>query len=98
MAVVTRLASDKEGPDYRRALATALAAVVMAIEPSSQTRSEIVQRSQDFAYNARESDFLKEAHATGMEPKEIEIQREGGVIPGLGNVGTVPTTPGHNAP
>jgi peptidyl-prolyl cis-trans isomerase D len=61
-----------------------VASVVMAIEPSSQTKNDIFQRSQDFAYNAKESDFLKEASASGFEPKEIEIQEEGGVIPGLG--------------
>jgi|WetSurMetagenome_2_1015567.scaffolds.fasta_scaffold03595_6 peptidyl-prolyl cis-trans isomerase D len=61
-----------------------VASVVMAIEPSSQTKNDIFQRSQDFAYNAKESDFVKEAASSGLEPKEIEIQEEGGVIPGLG--------------
>ena len=61
-----------------------VASVLLQIEPSSQTKNEIFQRSQDFAYNAKESDFLKEAQASGFEPKEVEIQEQGGTIPGLG--------------
>lgn len=61
-----------------------VASVLLPIEPSSQTRNDIFQRAQDFAYNAKESDFLKEAQASGFEPKEVEVQEQGGVVPGLG--------------
>lgn len=61
-----------------------VASVVVRIDPSSQTKNEIFQRSQDFAFNAKESDFLKEAESSGFEVKEAEIQEQGGVIAGLG--------------
>ena len=62
-----------------------MASIVIPIEPCSQTRSEVFQRAQDYAYNAGESgDFAKEAESVGLEVKEAQIQEEGGVIPGLG--------------
>jgi peptidyl-prolyl cis-trans isomerase D len=61
-----------------------VASVVATIDASSQTRNDIFQRSQDFAYNAKESEFAKEVKASGFESKEIEVKSEGGVIPGLG--------------
>lgn len=61
-----------------------LASIVTKLLPSSQTRNDIAERAKDFALLAQESDFMKEAQATGMEVREAEVQEKGGVIPGLG--------------
>ncbi len=61
-----------------------VASVVIPIEPSSQTKNDIFERSKDFSFNAKESEFVKEAEATGLQVKEAEVQEEGGMIPGLG--------------
>ena len=68
----------------RDARALKIAQVVAKIEPSSQTKNDIFERARDFAYNARESEFAKEAQQTGVEVKEGQVQDKGGVIPGLG--------------
>jgi parvulin-like peptidyl-prolyl isomerase len=66
------------------ARALKIAQIVAKIEPSSQTKNEISDRAKDFAYNARQSEFAKEAQQTGLEMKEAQIQEKGGLIPGLG--------------
>jgi peptidyl-prolyl cis-trans isomerase D len=42
-----------------------LAHVLMKITSSSQSKNDIADRAKDFAYNARESEFTKEAAADG---------------------------------
>lgn len=61
-----------------------LVSVVIPVEPSSQTKNDLVERARDFVYNARSSEFTKEAQAIGMETKEAQIQEKGGFVPGLG--------------
>lgn len=61
-----------------------ISSIIVPITPSSQTRSEIFQRAQDFAFNAGEGDFAREAASVGLDVQEAQIQETGGVIPGLG--------------
>jgi peptidyl-prolyl cis-trans isomerase D len=68
----------------RDARALKIAQIALKIEPSSQTKNDIFERAKDFAYNARESEFAKEAQQTGLEVKEVQVQEKGGLIPGLG--------------
>jgi peptidyl-prolyl cis-trans isomerase D len=68
----------------RDSRALKVAQVFMKIDPSSQTRNDLSDRAKDFAYNAGQSEFTKEAQQTGLEVKETQIQEKGGLIPGLG--------------
>lgn len=61
-----------------------VATVRIAVAPSAQTRNDLVERARDFAYNARASEFAKEAQASGFEVREGTVQEKGGFIPGLG--------------
>ena len=61
-----------------------VARIISKIAASPQTRSDISERAKDFALNAKESEFTKEAKAISVEPREADIQEKGGVIPGLG--------------
>ena len=61
-----------------------LASVIIPIEPSPQTKNDVFERARDFAYNAKENEFVKEAESSGFAVKEAEIREKGGVIPGLG--------------
>ncbi len=58
--------------------------IISKIAASPQTLSDIQQRAQDFGAIAKESDFVKEAKAISLEPRETTVQEKGGVIPGLG--------------
>ena len=70
-----------EGRDNRE---LKLATITVKIEPSPQSRNEIFERAQDFAYNARESEFTREAEQLGFDAREAVVQEKGGFIPGLG--------------
>jgi len=61
-----------------------IASIITKITASSQTKNDIADRAKDFAANAKESEFTKEAKATGLEPREADVQEKGGVIPGVG--------------
>ena len=61
-----------------------IAHVLMKITASSQSRNDMADRAKDFAYNARESEFTKEAALTGLEVRETQIQDKSTVIPGIG--------------
>jgi parvulin-like peptidyl-prolyl isomerase len=61
-----------------------LAHISMKITPSNQTKNELFERSRDFAYNAKESEFTREAQQSGFEVKETDVQEKTGVIPGIG--------------
>lgn len=61
-----------------------IAQIQIAIAPSSQTKNDIFERARDFAYNARESEFSKEAQSIGLEVRESQVQGKGGVVPGIG--------------
>jgi peptidylprolyl isomerase/peptidyl-prolyl cis-trans isomerase D len=56
----------------------------IAVTPSSQTKSALSERAQDFAYNAKHSELVTEAHSLGMEVKETQVLEKGGVVPGIG--------------
>jgi parvulin-like peptidyl-prolyl isomerase len=58
--------------------------ILIPITASSQTKNDVFERATDFAYNAAESEFVKEAQASGFEVKESQIQEKGGVVPGIG--------------
>jgi parvulin-like peptidyl-prolyl isomerase len=58
--------------------------IVSKIEPSSQTKNDIQERARDFAANARESEFVKEAQQLGFDVRETQVQEKGGVVPGIG--------------
>ena len=68
----------------RESRALKVAQVAVKIGPSSQTSNDIYERARDFAYNARESEFTREAQQTGLDVKEAQVQEKGGMIPGLG--------------
>ena len=61
-----------------------VANITVKIEPSSQTKNDLFERAKDFAYNAHETEFSKEAQQMGFEVKQTEILEAGGVIPGVG--------------
>lgn len=61
-----------------------LSSIVLPLTPSSGTKNDIFERARDFAYNARESEFIKEAQSLGLEVKETQVQEKGGIVPGLG--------------
>lgn len=67
-----------------------LSSIVLPLTPSSQTKNDVFERARDFAYNARESEFTKEAQSMGLETKETQVQEKGGIVPGIGlNEGVV---------
>jgi len=61
-----------------------LATIAVKITPSSQTKNDLFDRARDFAFNARESEFSKEAQQFGFEVRETQVQEKGGVVPGIG--------------
>ncbi|MDH4069542.1 MAG: peptidylprolyl isomerase [Ignavibacteria bacterium] len=54
------------------------------IAASPQTVNELFDRASDFAYNARQGDFTREAQSVGMEARDAELTEKGTAIPGLG--------------
>jgi peptidyl-prolyl cis-trans isomerase D len=61
-----------------------LAHIDSKITVSSQTKNDLVDRARDFAYNARGTDFKKEAQQLGFEVRETQVQEKSTVVPGLG--------------
>lgn len=61
-----------------------VATIVVPIAASSRTKNLIFDRSRDFSYTAKESEFGKEAQALGLEVRDAVLQEQGGVVPGLG--------------
>ena len=61
-----------------------MAHVLMKITASSQTKNDQSDRAKDFAYNARESDFTREAQQTGLEVHETQFQEKSTMVPGIG--------------
>jgi peptidyl-prolyl cis-trans isomerase D len=61
-----------------------LAHIDLKILPSSQTKNDLYDRARDFAYNAREGEFVKEAQQLGFEVKETQVQQKSTVIAGVG--------------
>lgn len=61
-----------------------LSSIVLPLTPSSQSKNDIFERARDFAYNARQSEFTKEAQSLGLEVKETQVQEKGGIVPGIG--------------
>ncbi len=61
-----------------------LAHIDLKIAPSSQTKNDLYDRARDFAYNARETEFNKEAQQLGFEVKETQVQQKSTVVPGVG--------------
>lgn len=54
------------------------------IVASPQTVNELYDRAADFAYNARQGDFAREAQSVGLEARDAELTEKGTAIPGLG--------------
>ncbi|HUI09669.1 MAG TPA: peptidylprolyl isomerase [Bacteroidota bacterium] len=61
-----------------------IAHILMRITASSQSKNDIADRAKDFAYNARDNDFAKEAQQSGFDVHETQIQEKATVIPGVG--------------
>jgi len=61
-----------------------LANILMKFSPSSQSKNDVFDRSKDFAYNARETELIREAQQTGLEVRETQLQEKSGVVPGIG--------------
>jgi peptidyl-prolyl cis-trans isomerase D len=61
-----------------------LAQIALSIAASDQTKNDIADRAKDFAYNARETDLIREAEQLGMEVRETSIQGKAGALSGIG--------------
>jgi peptidyl-prolyl cis-trans isomerase D len=61
-----------------------LATITTKLESSPQTRNDMYERARDFAYNARESEFTREAQQLNFEVREAQVQDKSGFIPGVG--------------
>ena len=66
-----------------------LANIQMKIAMSSATRADVSQRAQDFAFLAKEGDFVKEAEQSKYSVLETPAFQKTGVIPGIGVNSTV---------
>jgi parvulin-like peptidyl-prolyl isomerase len=58
--------------------------LLIPIQPSSQTKNNIFDRAVDFAFNARENDFAREAQSLGLEVREAVARGKSATIAGLG--------------
>jgi peptidyl-prolyl cis-trans isomerase D len=67
-----------------------IAHIDMKISPSSQTKNDLYDRARDFAFNARETEFTKEAQQMSFEVRETQVQEKSTVVPGLGMLPQVP--------
>ncbi|HZY10085.1 MAG TPA: peptidylprolyl isomerase [Bacteroidota bacterium] len=56
----------------------------MIVRVSSTTSNEVAQRAQDFAYLAKEGNFLKEAELSKYTVTETQPFQKNAVIPGIG--------------
>ena len=54
------------------------------VVPGARTKNDVSERAKDFAYNAQQSEFVKEAQGLGLDVKETQVQEKGGIVPGLG--------------
>jgi len=70
--------------DDRQSRSVKVADIHIRVLPTSQTVNQIFDRATDFAYNARQTDFIREAQSMGMEAKDAELTEKGTTIPGLG--------------
>ena len=61
-----------------------VADLLVPIKPSSQTVGAIYDRAVDFAYNARQGDFTREAQSVGFEVRDGDLREKATAIPGLG--------------
>lgn len=61
-----------------------VSSIVLPITPSSRTKNDLFELSRDFAYRAKDADFVKEAQGNGFEVKDAQVQEKGGFVPGLG--------------
>jgi parvulin-like peptidyl-prolyl isomerase len=59
--------------------------IVIPISISTRTKNDVYQRAADFAYNARENDFLREAQSFDFEVREATLREKAAVISGLGS-------------
>jgi peptidyl-prolyl cis-trans isomerase D len=62
-----------------------IADIRMAVHPSSQTKNDISQRAQDFAFLAKDGNFLKEAEQSKYSVIETPSFQKNAVIPGIGS-------------
>ena len=70
-----------EGRDSRE---VKIADIALPIKTSSQTKDDLFQKAQDFAYIAKDGKFEKDAEGFGLQVRETTPFQKGGVIPGLG--------------
>ena len=70
-----------EGRDSRE---VKIADIALPIKTSSQTKDDIFQRAQDFAYVAKDGKFEKDAEGFGLQVRETPAFPKGGMIPGIG--------------
>ncbi len=62
-----------------------IADITIPVRVSSETRSAIYQKAQDFKYLAEENDFIKEAEVAKYDVIETPAFGEIGIIPGIGH-------------
>ncbi len=70
-----------EGRDSRE---VKIADIALPVKTSSQTKDDVFQRAQDFAYVAKDGKFEKDAEGFGLQVRETPAFQKGGMIPGLG--------------
>jgi peptidyl-prolyl cis-trans isomerase D len=61
-----------------------VADIYMSIKPTAQTKDQIFQNAQDFAYLAKQGDFDKEATLSKYQVLETSQFAKGPVVPGIG--------------
>ncbi|MBM2845764.1 MAG: ppiD [Bacteroidetes bacterium] len=61
-----------------------ISSIALPITPSSQTKNDVFELARDFAFRAKETDFVKEAQGNGFDVKETQVQEKGGFVPGIG--------------
>jgi len=70
-----------EGRDTRQ---VKIADIALPVKTSSQTKDDVFQRAQDFAYVAKDGKLEKDAEGFGLQVRETPAFQKGGMIPGLG--------------
>ncbi len=70
-----------EGRDSRE---VKVADIALPVKTSSQTKDDVFQRAQDFAYVAKDGKLEKDAEGFGLQVRETPSFQKGAMIPGIG--------------
>jgi len=70
-----------EGRDTRE---VKIADITLPVRTSSQTKDDVFQRAQDFAFVAKDGKFEKDAEGFNLQVRETPSFQKAGMIPGIG--------------